>query len=211
MVGRCPSWLLRRCHQAGVSSRNRVKPIRFDSRAGLVPATRGSSVLFSRRACLQYRQWRVLASKAEVFRAFAHGATIAAPKRWAGAPHRALRSLKGGSRETLLWARMGLWRFADRAPRFDAGKHVGCGKGFGCTAHQRIRGANGTIQKQQVKTCTCRNISITVACYLCNTHWKRGEAGAFEAVPLLLVQESSVIVISRRRGASRGRPVRWFA
>lgn len=198
----------------GVKAKSReADSLRFsDSHVGLVPRLTGVFRAPSRgtRACdtgngaFRHRKPRFSAHLPMV-------ATIAAPKRWADDPHRAFRSLKGGSRETLLWARMGLWRFADRAPRFDAGRHVGCGKGFGCTAHQRIRGANGTIQKQQVKTCTCRKISITVACYLCNTHWKRGGAGAFEAVPLLLVQESSVIVITRRRGASRGRPVRWFA
>jgi len=69
----------------------------------------------------------------------------------------------------------------------------------------------GAIRKLQIKTVACRRIPITRPCYLCNTLWKRGGAGPPEAVPLLRVQKSSVIVMTRRRGASRGRPVRWFA
>ena len=69
----------------------------------------------------------------------------------------------------------------------------------------------GAIRKCRIKTMPCRETSITNACYLCNTLWKRGGVRPFRAVPLLRVQKSSVIVITRRRGASRGRPVRWFA
>ena len=76
---------------------------------------------------------------------------------------------------------------------------------------QTVAGSIGTIRKYRIETMTCSETSITNACYLCNTLWKRGGAGPFEAVPLLRVQKSSVIVITRRRGASRGRPVRWFA
>jgi hypothetical protein len=36
---------------------------------------------------------------------------------------------------------------------------------------------------------------------------KNGRTRAFSAVPLLRVQKPSVIVMLRRRGASRGRPV----
>jgi hypothetical protein len=38
-----------------------------------------------------------------------------------------------------------------------------------------------------------------------------GSRSRFEGVPLLPVQGCSVIVVLRRRGASRGRPVKWFA
>jgi hypothetical protein len=74
-----------------------------------------------------------------------------------------------------------------------------------------IHAPNRTIQKYPFETVTCNKISITTACYLCNTGWKRRRVRLLEAVPLLRVQKSSVIVIGRRRGASRGRPVRWFA
>ena len=74
-----------------------------------------------------------------------------------------------------------------------------------------IRVSNGGIQKTTLETNTCGDISITNACYLCNTLRKRGGVGPFRAVPLLRVQKSSAIVITRRRGASRSRPVRWFA
>ena len=65
----------------------------------------------------------------------------------------------------------------------------------------------GSIPKCRRETISYRETSITNACYLCNTHRKRGGVRPFEAVPLLRVQKSSVIVITRRRGASRGRPV----
>jgi hypothetical protein len=64
-----------------------------------------------------------------------------------------------------------------------------------------------TIRKYRIETVSCRETSITNACYLCNTLWKTGGLRSLEAVPLLRVQKSSVIVIKRRRGASRGRPV----
>jgi len=64
-----------------------------------------------------------------------------------------------------------------------------------------------TIRKYRIETVSCRETSITNACYLCNTLWKTGGLRSLEAVPLLRVQKSSVIVIRRRRGASRGRPV----
>ena len=67
--------------------------------------------------------------------------------------------------------------------------------------------STGSIRKYRIKTVSCRETSITNACYLCNTLWKRGGLRSLEAVPLLRVQKSSVIVITRRRGASRGRPV----
>ena len=77
--------------------------------------------------------------------------------------------------------------------------------------HTDNLGAKRAIQKYRIETMSCRETSFTKTCYLCNTLRKRGEAGPLKAVPLLRVQKSSVIVIGRRRGASRGRPVRWFA
>jgi len=67
--------------------------------------------------------------------------------------------------------------------------------------------ANGTIREYLYITETCAEVLRRSACYLCNTHRKRGCASLFEAVPLLRVQNASVIVTVRRRGASRGRPV----
>ena len=47
---------------------------------------------------------------------------------------------------------------------------------------------------------------------ICATHpGKEASRSRFEGVPLLRVQRCSVIVVLRRRGASRGRPVKWFA
>jgi hypothetical protein len=70
------------------------------------------------------------------------------------------------------------------------------------SAHQN--GANG---KQFGQTKACEESSITVACYLCNTLPKTACQPVLGAVPLLRVQMPSVIVMLRRRGASRGRPV----
>jgi hypothetical protein len=70
-----------------------------------------------------------------------------------------------------------------------------------------VAASRGSILKYLIKTTYYPETSITIACYLCNTLGKRGAARWFEAVPLLRVQKSSVIVIGRRRGASRGRPV----
>ena len=66
---------------------------------------------------------------------------------------------------------------------------------------------NGTNRKQRCGTMACDEISITDACYLCNTVPKTRSRRSFGAVPLLRVQKPSVIVMLRRRGASRGRPV----
>ena len=64
-----------------------------------------------------------------------------------------------------------------------------------------------TIRKYRIETVSCSETSITNACYLCITLRKTGGHRSLEAVPVLRVQKSSVIVIERRRGASRGRPV----
>src|SRR6478735_2328325 len=77
---------------------------------------------------------------------------------------------------------------------------------IGCSV-ATIHAPNGAIRKRQLITMTCGETSITTACYLCNTFRKRRGVRRFEAVPLLRVQKSSVIVMARRRGASRGRPV----
>ena len=95
--------------------------------------------------------------------------------------------------------------------RFDAGGLVAGLKPLAAVPTPTIAGSIGTRRKHLIKTVSCSEIPITDKCYLCNTLWKRGGAGSSEAVPLLRVQKSSVIVITRRRGASRGRPVRWFA
>jgi hypothetical protein len=66
---------------------------------------------------------------------------------------------------------------------------------------------NGTFQKTADITISCTKSPITDACYLCNTYPKTPGHHPFAAVPLLRVQKPSVIVMLRRRGASRGRPV----
>ena len=75
------------------------------------------------------------------------------------------------------------------------------------SAHATICMTNGTIQKHLDKTKACDESPITVACYLCNTRPKTICPTPFRTVPLLRVQSPSVIVMVRRRGASRGRPV----
>jgi hypothetical protein len=81
-----------------------------------------------------------------------------------------------------------------------------------CTAAApRVRATictrNGAAQKNPYITMAYNETSITVACYLCNTHPKTVCRVLSGAVPLLRVQGASVIVMLRRRGASRGRPV----
>lgn len=76
------------------------------------------------------------------------------------------------------------------------------------TRHQTGNpGANGTAKKISAITICCRRRAITSACYLCNTRRKTHSIGPLRSVLLLCVQGRSVIVIERRRGASRGRPV----
>src|SRR5205814_2611879 len=70
-----------------------------------------------------------------------------------------------------------------------------------------ILAATGTGIKRQAQTVCYERALITSACYLCNTRWKTSFIGPFRSVLLLCVQRRSVIVIERRRGASRGRPV----
>jgi len=84
-----------------------------------------------------------------------------------------------------------------------------CGKGKAVTeaACATISRANRAIENSICKTMPCSESAITSACYLCNTHPKTDCGKVLEAVPLLRVQKSSVIVMLRRRGASRGRPV----
>src|SRR5882757_4185046 len=95
--------------------------------------------------------------------------------------------------------------------RFDVSRCLDRGKYADGALAAIIHAANGTIQKSIIKAVPYRETLITTACYLCNTLRKRRGVSLFGAVPLLRVQESSVIVMLRRRGASRGRPVRWFA
>jgi hypothetical protein len=78
-------------------------------------------------------------------------------------------------------------------------------------AHGMVVGENGTIKKIPYKTKAYEECSITVACYLCNTFLKTAATGPFRVVLLLRVQKCSGMLIVRRRGASRGRPVKWFA
>ena len=68
-------------------------------------------------------------------------------------------------------------------------------------------GPIGTNQKHLLKSIGYLSVSITLTCYLCNTRPKTREMRPFQAVPLLRVQGRSVIVVARRRGASRSRPV----
>jgi hypothetical protein len=60
------------------------------------------------------------------------------------------------------------------APPARFGASRGCGKGNAgwCGARASIGGSNGTYRKNSYKTNTCVERSITVACYLCNTHPK---------------------------------------
>ena len=99
------------------------------------------------------------------------------------------------------------WLWAHDSMRRGGGK----GKTGWKPSVARFLVSNGTFQKISFKTISYRESSITSACYLCNTLRKRRGVSLFEVVPLLRVQNSSVIVMLRRRGASRGRPVRWFA
>jgi hypothetical protein len=79
-------------------------------------------------------------------------------------------------------------------------------------AYATICAPNGINRKQCERTKACEKNAITAACYLCNTLPKTAVRTPSRAVPLLRVQKPSVIVMLRRRGASRGRPVfRWFA
>jgi hypothetical protein len=90
---------------------------------------------------------------------------------------------------------------------FDA-RHAVLGRKTGLTIAFAVQAsASGDFSKTYSKTIAYVEILETVACYLCNTHSKTGCLRPFEAVPLLRVQSASVIVNTRRRGASRGRPV----
>lgn len=68
-------------------------------------------------------------------------------------------------------------------------------------------GSAGTNSKHLLKSICYPEPPITLTCYLCNTRPKTREMGRFQVVPLLRVQSRSVIVVARRRGASRSRPV----
>ena len=107
----------------------------------------------------------------------------------------------------IIFARGGCFRSLDSV-RIEIEK----GKTREPTAFATICTLNGTNRKPLERTTACDESSTTVACYLCNTLPKTGALAPLEAVHLLRVQGPSVIVMLRRRGASRGRPViRWFA
>ena len=107
------------------------------------------------------------------------------------------------------------WGVGRRGDRFCGSIRRGSGAesaiGGETAARTAVFGRNQAIEKYIDKTIAYEKRTITSACYLCNTHPKTVSPTASEAVPLLRVQKSSVIVMLRRRGASRGRPVRWFA
>src|SRR5437588_12086704 len=69
----------------------------------------------------------------------------------------------------------------------------------------------GTFSKSSLIPMAYHPCSITIACYLCNTFLKTARTGRLCVVLLLRVQNCSWMLIVRRRGASRGRPVKWFA
>jgi len=99
------------------------------------------------------------------------------------------------------------WESIVLPARFDANWSVGGGDGGSWVLATTQSRAKRTFKKYLGKTIAYKESSITSACYLCNTRRKRRGVGRFRAVPLLRVQTLSVIVILRRRGASRGRPV----
>ena len=66
-------------------------------------------------------------------------------------------------------------------------RRVGGREAACCSAHTDIAVSIGTIRKYQIEPMPCRETSITIACYLCNTLWKTGGAGPLQAVPLLRV------------------------
>jgi hypothetical protein len=102
--------------------------------------------------------------------------------------------------------RFGLRARTDSVSRFDAVESPAVGNPcVQCPARQF--GRQIKLFKNIYRTIACKECSITVACYLCNTIPKTLSLPRFEAVPLLRVQGASVIVSVRRRGASRGRPV----
>jgi hypothetical protein len=78
-------------------------------------------------------------------------------------------------------------------------------------AHALISGLDGTFLESVDNSSGYEGGSITVACYLCNTFLKTARTGRLCVVLLLRVQNCSGMLIVRRRGASRGRPVKWFA
>jgi hypothetical protein len=81
----------------------------------------------------------------------------------------------------------------------------------GSDAHMLVFGSRGTFSESTDKSVGYEQGSITVACYLCNTFLKTARTGSLCVVLLLRVQNCSGMLIVRRRGASRGRPVKWFA
>ena len=95
----------------------------------------------------------------------------------------------------------------DGAARFGSESSREMGRPSDQGAHATFRSANGTNRKNGYRTNTCDESLIAVACHLCNTLPKTACPALFRAVPLLRVQKPSVIVMLRRRGASRGRPV----
>ena len=78
-------------------------------------------------------------------------------------------------------------------------------------ARSLISSQNGTFEERSYNSYSYGECSIAVACYLCNTFLKTAGVGPFRVVLLLRVQKCSGMLIVRRRGASRGRPVKWFA
>ena len=79
------------------------------------------------------------------------------------------------------------------------------------TARARFCTLNGTNRNSVREQRLAMKIRSRLRVICATPFQKRPGLAPFQAVPLLRVQKPSVIVMLRRRGASRGRPVRWFA
>jgi hypothetical protein len=97
---------------------------------------------------------------------------------------------------------------ADRVAQLDSGLSRGP---MGKTDRHGVAGNNSgakwTNRKHATKSICYEESTTAVACYLCNTRPKTVGSASFSVVPLLRVKGPSVIVMLRRRGASRGRLV----
>jgi hypothetical protein len=117
----------------------------------------------------------------------------------------AFRSNRLGVREIILIPKLAFWLLDSASiqrPAMDK---------QAADAHALVSCLDGTFLESVNNSCSYEEGSITVACYLCNTFLKTARTRRSRVVLLLRVQNCSGMLIVRRRGASRGRPVKWFA
>jgi hypothetical protein len=160
-----------------------VKLIRYRRRVDSIPRTSRFQTVGHKRRGLShsidaFRSWESRTSI--IFRRFLP---------WLGRPPTERRSSRPApaamSLARCLYNRCGIARCGFGGLAFDSvrERRIDRHQPFVAVRIPTIAVSAETIRKYRIETVSCREISITNACYLCNTLWKRGGPKPLEAVP----------------------------